>query len=68
MYELQVEQMSCGHCASTVTKSIQAVDADATVEVDLAQHKVRVQSTAALNQVAAAITAAGYPVVGSTTV
>jgi len=68
MYELQVVKMSCGHCASIVTKSIQAVDADATVEVDLAQCKVRVQSIADLNQVAAAITAAGYPVVSCTIV
>lgn len=68
MYELQVEEMSCGHCASTVTKSVQAVDAQARVEVDLAQRKVRVQSTAELDKIAAAIVAAGYPVVGSTTV
>ncbi len=68
MYELQVEEMSCGHCASTVTKSVQAVDAQAKVEVDLAQRKVRVQSTAELDKIAAAIVAAGYPVVGSTTV
>ncbi|RBA24706.1 heavy-metal-associated domain-containing protein [Herminiimonas fonticola] len=68
MYELQVEEMSCGHCASTVTKSVQAVDAQARVEVDLALRKVRVQSTAELDKIAAAIVAAGYPVVASTTV
>lgn len=68
MYELQVEKMSCGHCASTVTKSVQAVDAQAKVEVDLAQRKVRVQSDAELAKIAAAIVAAGYPVVASTTV
>lgn len=68
MYELQVEEMSCGHCASTVTKSVQAVDAQAKVEVDLAQRKVRVQSTEELNKIAAAIVAAGFPVIGSTRV
>lgn len=68
MYELQVEEMSCGHCASSVTKSVQAVDAQAKVEVDLAQHKVRVQSSAELDKIAAAIAAAGYPVVGSATI
>jgi copper chaperone CopZ len=68
MYELQVEKMSCGHCASTVTKSVQAIDAQAKVEVDLAQRKVRVQSTAELDKIAAAIVAAGYPVVGSSTI
>jgi copper chaperone CopZ len=68
MYELQVEEMSCGHCASSVTKSVQAIDAQAKVEVDLAQRKVRVDSSAELDKIAAAIVAAGYPVVGSTTI
>ncbi|MDO9420191.1 MAG: cation transporter [Herminiimonas sp.] len=67
MYELQVEEMSCGHCASSVTKSVQAVDAQAKVEVDLAQRKVRVDSSAELDKIAAAIVAAGYPVVGRAT-
>lgn len=68
MYELQVEEMSCGHCASSVTKSVQAIDARAKVEVDLAQRKVRVDSSAELDKIAAAIVAAGYPVVGSATI
>ena len=68
MYELQVEEMSCGHCVSAVTKSVQAIDAQATVEVDLAKRKVRVQSAAELDTIAAAIVAAGYPVVASTTI
>ncbi|CAL63405.1 putative Heavy metal transport/detoxification protein [Herminiimonas arsenicoxydans] len=65
MYELQVEKMSCGHCVNAVTKSVQAVDAQAQVEVDLAQRKVRVQSGAELAKIAAAIDDAGYPVISS---
>lgn len=68
MYELKVEKMSCGHCVNAVTKSVQAVDAQAKVEVDLAQRKVRVQSTAELGKIAAAIVTAGFPVVASSTV
>ncbi|MNR82301.1 Copper chaperone CopZ [compost metagenome] len=68
MYELQVEKMSCGHCVNAVTKSVQAVDADAKVEVDLATRTVRVQSDAALAEISGAIVEAGYPVVGSATV
>lgn len=68
MYELQVEKMSCGHCVSAVTKSVQAVDAQAKVKVDLAQRKVLVQSAADLDKIAAAIVAAGYPVLGSSTI
>lgn len=68
MYELQVEDMSCGHCVSKVTKTVLDVDAAAKVEVDLAQRKVRVQSNAALEDIAEAITDAGYPVTASTTI
>ncbi|HEY1146996.1 MAG TPA: heavy-metal-associated domain-containing protein [Pseudoduganella sp.] len=62
MYELQVENMSCGHCVATVTKAVKAVDAGATVDIDLAGKKVRVDSGAALDAVKSAIVDAGYPV------
>lgn len=68
MYELQVENMSCGHCVNAVTKAVQALDAQATVNVDLAQRKVRVQSGATLEKISGAIVDAGYPVTGSATV
>ena len=68
MYELQVENMSCGHCVNAVTKSVQAVDEDAKVDIDLAQRKVRVQSDADLAEISAAIVNAGYPVVSSAAV
>ena len=66
MYELKVEGMSCGHCVSAVTKSVQAVDAAAKVEVDLPQQKVLVNSSARLEDITAAVADAGYPVLGST--
>lgn len=62
MYELTVEDMSCGHCVGRVTKSVQALDQDAKVEVDLATKKVKVDSKADLDAIARAIDAAGYPV------
>jgi Cu+-exporting ATPase len=62
MYELTVEGMSCGHCVGRVTKSVQGVDEQAKVEVDLASKKVRVDSRADLERIAAAIDEAGYPV------
>ncbi|ABR91814.1 heavy metal transport/detoxification protein [Janthinobacterium sp. Marseille] len=68
MYELKVEDMSCGHCVSKVTKTVIGVDAAAKVEVDLTQGKVRVQSNADLAEIAEAITEAGYPVTASATV
>lgn len=65
MYEIQVEGMSCSHCVSAVTKSVQAVDESAKVEVDLSQQKVRVASGAALDAIKSAIADAGYPVLNS---
>jgi Cu+-exporting ATPase len=62
MYELTVEDMSCGHCVGRVTKSVQALDKDAKVEVDLPTKKVKVDSVADLDKIAEAIVAAGYPV------
>lgn len=61
MYELQVEGMSCNHCISKVTRSIRQIDDAAKVDIDLKTKKVRVESTAELEDVCAAITDAGYP-------
>ena len=65
MYELQVENMSCGHCVAAVTKAVKAIDGNAQVDVDLAGKAVKVQSGAALDAVKAAIADAGYPVTGA---
>jgi Cu+-exporting ATPase len=62
MYELTVEGMSCGHCVGRVTKSVQGVDDRAVVTVDLPTKKVRIDSSAELDRIAAAIDDAGYPV------
>jgi copper ion binding protein len=65
MYELQVEGMSCNHCVSKVTRSVKKIDESAKVDVDLGAKKVRVESTADLEDVSAAIADAGYPVKAS---
>lgn len=65
MYELTVENMTCGHCISAVTEAVHTVDPAAFVEVDLKGRHVKVNSTAALEAVKAAIAEAGYPVTRS---
>jgi copper chaperone len=67
MYELQVEGMTCGGCANSVKKSVQAVDSAAKVEVDLGSKKVRIDTKLGIDQVKAAVVQAGYPVTASTT-
>jgi len=54
MIELTLPTMTCGHCVRTVTETVQKVDAQATVQIDLPSHQVRIESA----QPAAAFTAA----------
>lgn len=61
MYELNVDNMTCGGCARHVTKAVQSVDSQAKVAVDLSTKTVRVESDADRQEVIAAITDAGYP-------
>jgi copper chaperone len=62
MYELQVEGMTCGGCANSVKRAVQAVDHTAKVDVDLASKRVRIETAADINLVSSAISDAGYPV------
>ena len=61
MTEFDVDAMSCGHCASTITKTVKLVDPQAKVEVDLGRKLVKVESSADRATLAAALTEAGYP-------
>lgn len=54
MIELTLPTMTCGHCVRTVTQTVQKVDAQATLKIDLPSHHVQIEST----QPAAAFTAA----------
>ena len=61
MQTFRVDDMTCGHCVSTITKALRTVDAGARVEVDLAQHLVRVEPCEAdASALVEAITEAGY--------
>lgn len=57
--------MSCGHCVGAVTKAVQAVDAGARVEVDLASKSVKIDSATPLAPLKSAIADAGYPVISA---
>jgi copper chaperone len=65
MYQLQVEHMTCGHCVSAVTRAVQAVDAAAKVDVDLASKTVTIDSATDLAPLKSAIADAGFPVTSS---
>ncbi|MES2785711.1 MAG: heavy-metal-associated domain-containing protein [Pseudomonadota bacterium] len=61
MIELNLPDMTCGHCASTVAQTCKFVDAAAKVEVDLNTKLVKISSTEDRNDFIEALTEAGYP-------
>lgn len=61
MTEFNVQGMSCGGCASRVTKAVQSVDPSAQVRVDLAKQTVTVESGVSRDELTTALTTAGYP-------
>jgi copper chaperone len=61
MTTFQVDDMTCGHCVGAITKAVKSLDADAAVSIDLATHRVAIESTKAETaKLSAAITEAGY--------
>ena len=56
-----VDDMTCGHCVSTIIQALASLDEQATVSVDLGNHRVQVTSTRAdPAQLQQAIQEAGY--------
>jgi copper chaperone len=60
MIEMKLPDMSCGHCVSTVTRTVKDVDPKAKVEVDLVTKLVRIDSTGERQVFADALAKAGY--------
>lgn len=58
---LHVENMSCQHCVGTVTRALQALDADAVVQVDLSKQHVRASGNFGADAAIAALNAEDYP-------
>lgn len=60
MIEIQVGDMSCGHCVGRVTQAVKDVDEAARVEVNLETKRVSIASNVAAGEFEEAIRAAGY--------
>ena len=60
MIELTLPTMTCGHCVRSVTETVQRVDAQAQVQIDLATHQLRIVSTQPPAPFVAALTEEGY--------
>ena len=61
MITFEVNDMTCGHCVSSITKAVKATDTNAKVSIDLATHRVVIEPTVADSaQLSDAIKEAGY--------
>jgi copper chaperone len=60
MIELTVKDMSCSHCAATITRAVKEVDAGGRCEVDLEARRVRIDSAMPVAAFVAALAKAGY--------
>ncbi len=60
MIEFTLPTMTCGHCVKTVTRTVQQIDPAATVEIDLASHRVRIASAHDTQSFRAALSEEGY--------
>ena len=60
MTTFQVDDMTCGHCASAISRAIAAVDKNARMDIRIQQKRVRVASSATTAELAEAIQGAGY--------
>ena len=60
MIEMTLPTMTCGHCVKTVTATVQQVDADAKLHIDLPTHLVRIESSHAAEEFRRALAEEGY--------
>lgn len=60
MTKLMIPEMSCGHCKATVEKTIKTLDPAATLDFDMTARSVKIDSSAALPAMQAALSQAGY--------
>lgn len=65
MIAFRVDDMTCSHCAQTITRAINAVDGHSKVDIDVDRKLVRIEADAsAAERFRAAIATAGFTPVG----
>jgi copper chaperone len=60
MIELNVPEMTCQHCITTITNAVKAVDDGARCEVDLASKSVHIDSVLPPSDFVEALEEVGY--------
>ena len=44
MITFHIQDMTCGHCASTITKALKEAAPDVLITIDLKQHRVSIET------------------------
>lgn len=68
MIEWTIPNMTCGHCAGVVTRTLHEADPDAQVTIDIAARRVQVLTALDADRLAEALSEEGYaptPATGS---
>ena len=55
-----VNDMTCNHCAGVITKAVKDADANARIEIAVAEKRVVIESALPTQELAEAIAEAGY--------
>jgi len=59
--EFTVPDMTCGHCAGRIRALVASIDDSARVDIDLPNHRVRIDSTVDAETLRSALAEADYP-------
>ena len=62
MFHFRLPDMDCGGCVKRVTRAVQSVDPNATVEADLETRKVKIETSSSEADIIEALDEAGYGV------
>ena len=60
MHSFLIPEMTCGHGASVIKTTLLNADGQARLEIDLAQHLLRIDSQLGISQILALLEEAGY--------
>lgn len=60
MLELEIIDMPCGHCVASITKAVENVAPEASLEFDLPTHRVKISQATDAAAIELAIREAGF--------
>lgn len=63
MIKLSIPDMSCGHCAGVINKTIKDLDNSAMVDLNMAERTATVTTKAGQAELTEALADAGYPAI-----